>query len=135
MVICKPMWAWYSKFYLLNLLNESNKCLSLYKLWNYSLMALIVKLACLHKDLTFKDFVFVQLTGIDFQLEIQLFLLVTSGLLLLEFCPIKLSCRQREQPTVTNINVIWRPSYIISTFIPWFVTLRLLILMIISIRV
>ena len=60
-----------------------------------------------------------QLTDIDFQLKTRLFF-VTSGLLLLEFCPIKVSCQQREQPRITNINVIWRPSYIVAIPIPRF---------------
>ena len=36
------------------------------------------KLACLLKDLTFKAYIFVLLTCIDFQLENQLFIFVTS---------------------------------------------------------
>ena len=62
------------------------------------------QLACLLKGLTFKALVFVQLKGITFQLETRIFLFVTSELLLLEFCPIKLFCQQREQPTITNIK-------------------------------
>ena len=37
----------------------------------------------------FKAFVFLYLTGYEFQLETRLFLFVTSGLLLLDFCLIK----------------------------------------------
>ena len=58
------------------------------------------------KGLTFKAFVFVQQAGTDFQLETRLVLFVTSRLLLLELCPIKVFCQQSKQPTITNINVI-----------------------------
>ena len=44
------------------------------------------------------------MTLIDFQLETQLFLFVTSRLLLLEFCPIKVFCQQRESFASSNIN-------------------------------
>ena len=64
---------------------------------------------CLLKDLTFKAFAFVQLTCIEFQLETEHFLFVMFGFLLYEFCWIKLSCQPRDQPTITNINVTWRP--------------------------
>ena len=55
-----------------------------------------------------------------FQLEARLFLFVTSWLLLFELCPIKVFCQQREQPTIKNINVILRRSYIMSTLAPRF---------------
>ena len=61
-----------------------------------------------------------KLTSIDLLLETRLFIFVISGLLLFEFCPIRSFCQQRDQPTITDIHVIWSSSYIISTLTPRF---------------
>ena len=61
---------------------------------------------CKHARELYIFFVCVQLAGIDVQLETQLFLFVTSGLLFLELCSIDISCQQKEKPKITNINVI-----------------------------
>ena len=73
------------------------------------------------QDLTFKAFVFCLVDRYWLSVRNSTFSSCYLWIILLrEFCPLKLSYQRRKQSTITNIDLIWWPSYIISIVTPRF---------------